>query len=100
MVQSPETSQSRSRIIVTNKVALSFQRLRRIAVGHVSNVPNQRNFEHVENVLHEIFTAATRLAGSAIVINALNHPTLGTCKVSAPSFVAHVAAMLRIVVAT
>ena len=29
-------------------------------VGHVFNVPNSRDFEHVENVLHEKITASPR----------------------------------------
>ena len=31
-------------------------------VGHVFNVPNSKDFEHVENVLHETFTASKRRA--------------------------------------
>ena len=30
------------------------------SVGHVFNVPISRDFEHVENVLHENFTSSDR----------------------------------------
>ena len=33
-------------------------------VGHVFNVQNPRDFEHVENVLHEKITASPRPVGS------------------------------------
>ena len=35
------------------------------SVGHVFNVPMPRDFEHVENVLHENFTVSERAFAAA-----------------------------------